>query len=370
MVYIGANIMEKIWKKAEQNEYQKCFDILNSESLIERETYKKFATELFAIAKKQLDCKDCKLRFIESEKNDLGFASVLNNSVTLNLNKMEKHTLYKTVSTIYHELTHIRQDTTENKKKLETFVPAEFPFIRCSGNEKFLPANLLGISPFLFYYTCQHEKQARDVGSECAMELFVELKNIAHTKPAKNGTIRLIERCINQIQLRWDKENENNNLATAQINAFFNQNPNFLQDAFNKIKQEFVFAAIKYNARSKERAQIENRFNCRVGSLVLMGCDNNLKKQILDFVASNFVNKGEIFNTLISVVDSPYSITTANEINLLIKFAEINNCPKETLLNFLVSWDKNYMNKIINNLYLLNKNQNNVTSLEEIDLDL
>ena len=45
--------MEKIWKEVSQNEYQKCFDILNTQSLIEKETYKNFAIELFEIAKKQ-----------------------------------------------------------------------------------------------------------------------------------------------------------------------------------------------------------------------------------------------------------------------------------------------------------------------------
>ena len=112
--------MEKIWNKATLNDYQKCFDILNTQSHMEKETFKNFAIELFEVAKKQFDCPDCKLKFIDDEKNNLGFASIMDNSVTLNLRKMDKNTLFKTVSTIYHELTHIYQDKNNDKKRIET----------------------------------------------------------------------------------------------------------------------------------------------------------------------------------------------------------------------------------------------------------
>jgi len=335
--------MEKIWKKASQNEYQKLFDILNSQSLMEKETFKNFAIELFEIAKKQLGCVDCKLKFIDDERNNLGFASIMDNSVTLNLRKMDKNTLHKTVSTIYHELTHIHQDTFKNNKTIGTSIPAEFPFIRCFGDERFLPREILGISPFLFYYTCQHEKQARDNGSECAMELFDELKKLAQTSQAKSATIRQIDRTANQVKLRWEKENEDNAFANSQIQAFLSQNPNFVQEAFNKIKQEFNRDVKMYNPMSKERFALENRFNCRLGSLVLLGCDDKLKEQIFDFVSSNFVSKGEVFNTFISVIDSPYSKTTEEELSLLFKLAEQNKCSPEVLSNLLISWDKNFI---------------------------
>ena len=68
--------MEKIWNKASINDYQKCFDILNTNSLFEKETFRKFAIELFEIAKKQSNCPDCKLKFIDDEKNNLGFGEI------------------------------------------------------------------------------------------------------------------------------------------------------------------------------------------------------------------------------------------------------------------------------------------------------
>ena len=348
--------MEKIWKDALRSEYKKCFDILNTESLIERDTYRKFAIELFEVAKKQLGCEECKLKFIDDERNNLGFSSAMDNSVTLNLRKMEKHSLYKTVSTIYHELTHLRQSKVEDKKKIDTAVPAEFPFIRCYGDDKFLPAEMLGVNPFFFYYTCRNEKQARDVGSECAMEAFVELKNIAETQPTKNGTIRLIERCIQQVKTRWDKENADNSFASEKINEFIDKNPNFVHDAFDKIKQEFLNDAGHCSLISQERLQCEKRFNVRMGSLVLLGCDDKLKNDILSFVASNFISQNEVFVALISVVDSPYSKISKDELSLLFKCAAQNNCPKEVLLNYLISWDKNYVNEVINGSSGKNKN--------------
>ena len=347
LIYLREKIMEKIWKEVSQNEYQKCFDILNTQSLIEKETYKNFAIELFEIAKKQLGCPNCKLKFVDNMQNNLGVASVVDNSVTLNLSKMEKQTLYKTVSTIYHELTHLRQDLLDDKKQPDTIKVAQFPFVRCVANEAFLPAEMLGINPFMFYYTCKHEKQARDVGSECAMELFVALNEMAKTKQTRTGAQRLIERCINQVQMRWDKENADYKFAASQIEMFLKQHPNFVQDTLNKIKQEFLLDAGKFGIASNERRKCESRFNARVGALVLMGCDENIKKQILDFVSANFVNSGEIFTTLVSIADSPYSKTTKNDLTTLFKMAQQVGCPKETLLSLLVSWEKAQVEQIV-----------------------
>ena len=140
--------MEKIWKKASQSEYEKCFNILNTESLIEKETYVKFATELFEVAKKQLGIKNCKLKFVDNMQNNLGVSSSVDNSITLNLSKMEKQTLFKTTSTIYHELTHIKQFITNTKKRIDFSLPAKFPFIHCYGNENFLPTQ----KAYFFFY--------------------------------------------------------------------------------------------------------------------------------------------------------------------------------------------------------------------------
>ena len=43
--------MERYWKKQPTMVYKKCFDILNTQSLIEKQTYINFLTELFEIAK-------------------------------------------------------------------------------------------------------------------------------------------------------------------------------------------------------------------------------------------------------------------------------------------------------------------------------
>ena len=339
--------MEKNWKKVSPDELKECFDILNTYSLIERDTYKRFATTLFEVAKKQLGCKDVTLKFVDEMQNNLGVSSSVYNTVTLNLAKMEKQTLFKTVSTIYHELTHIRQDREDYKKEIGTCFPNEFPFIRCIGNERFLPPEILGISTSLFYYTCRHEKEARDVGSECAMEVFTALKELAEKNATKTGTARHIDRCIMQTQNRWDKENADYEFACAQAKTFLNNNPDFLQTTLNKIKQEFLLDVNKFDKNSKERYQIENRFNYRIGTLVLMGCDDKIKAQILHFVSNNFVNRGEIFTSFITVVDSPYSKVNESDLSLLFRLADCVNCPKETLANLLTSWDKKYITSVM-----------------------
>lgn len=336
--------MEKIWKDVSASEFKECFDILNTYSLIETETYRKFAIALFEVAKRQLGVNNCTLNFVNEMKNNLGVSSSLNNTVTLNLAKMEKQTLFKTVATIYHELTHLRQDKIETKKTLNMAFKPEFPFIRCIGNEKFLPPEILGTSTEFFYFTCKHEKQARDVGNECAMNLFTALNELAQVNQTKAGTARFIERCILQTQRRIDKEKADYSFASAQAKAFLASNPNFIQNAFAKIKQEFISGASMCDKNSVERQQCERRFNYRLGSLVLMGCDDYMKAQTLSFVSSNFVNKAEVFTSFVSVVDSPYSKTTEKDLSLLFKLAEHNNCTKDNLINYLVSWDKDYLN--------------------------
>ena len=334
------------WNKALKSDYKKCFDILNSNSISERDTYVKLSIELFEIAKKQLGITNAKLKFVETMGNSLGVSTVLDHSVTLNLEKMEKQNFHKIVSTIYHELTHLRQEKTEAKKEIDKTVPAEFPVVHAYGNENFLPKEILGISPFLFYYTCKHEKEARDNGSACATDFFRELKNLSASQPTKSDTSSFIEECFAQVRNRWSEENFNNMRATIEVGAFIKKNPNFTHDAFEKIKQEFNRDQSYLPLMSKERNQLEDRFVRRIGSLVLLGCDDNLKNDVLSFASNNFCNVGNIFNTMISVIDSPYSKVSKDDFNLLFQYAEKVNCPKDLLFNYLTSWDKNYINKV------------------------
>ena len=351
--------MERFWKKVSPSELQECFDILNTYSLIEKETYKKFTVALFEVAKRQLGCEDVTLHFVDDMQNNLGVSSSLTNTVTLNLAKMEKQTLFKTVSTIYHELTHLHQERTGFKKEIGTCMPNKFPFERCIGNEKFLPTEILGISTSLFYFTCKHEKEARDAGNECGMEVFTALKEIAERSETKGGTARFIDRCILQTQNRIIKEKADYSFAYTQGRAFIASHPNFMQTAFDKIKKEYLDGARMCAANSKEKYQCENRFNYRIGALVLMGCDDYMKAQILSFVSNNFVNRGEIFTSLVSVIDSPYSRVNESDLSTLFKFAGAVNCSKESLANYLTSWDKNYITGVMNNSSSLNNGRNN-----------
>lgn len=344
--------MDKFWNNASKEEYEKCFDILNNGDAFSNDTYKKFIIELFDIAKKQFGCEDCKLVLADNLGTDLGVSSATNKTITLNFNLLEQLTFYRMVVTLYHELTHIYQDKVSEKKEIGTALPNEFPFIHCVGNEKLMPKEILGITPFFFYYTSRKEKQARDVGSECATELFTTLKNMVQTKQARPGTRRVIDRAIMQIKLKWDEEKAKNNIATAKIKEYFEQNPNYMQDVFEKIKREFINDVQKGGITPKERYEYESRCIYRIGSLVLLGCDDNMKSQILNFVTSNFVNRSEIFNAFIVVVDSPYSKISKNDLVSLFKLANVNNCSKDTLLNLLTSWDKNYLNKVINDMSL------------------
>jgi hypothetical protein len=59
------------------------------------------------------------------------------------------------------------------------------------------------------------------------------------------------------------------------------QTEGLIQTAFNKIKQEFLVETANCDKNSKQRYMCENRFNYRIGALVLMGCDDKMKAEIL-----------------------------------------------------------------------------------------
>ena len=319
--------------------YKKCFDILNTQSLIEKQTYINFLTELFEIAKVQMGCPECKLVFFDSDKNDLGYASQDHLTVNINLQKIEKQNLYKLVSTIYHELEHFHARKVETKKQLGVERVAKFPYFQAARGSHLLPTEILGIDTYLFYYTSIHEKDARDVGNECAMEVFEALKQISETEKTATGTARHIDRTIMFLQRVKNEEQRNYNFACAEINKFFAQNPNFYKSALNKIFAEFLEKAKHCQPFSQERKKLEEMFNIRMGALVFLGCDDQSKKQILDFASRNFVFKGNVINALILLIDAPYSKTTKQDFKLLFDYARQCNCLNNQLLGCLTNWD-------------------------------
>ena len=320
--------------------YKKCFDILNKQSLIEKQTYVNFLTELFEIAKVQMGCPECKLVFFDSDRNDLGYASQDHLTVNLNLQKIEKQNLYKSVSTIFHELEHLHAAKVEQKKKLGVAKPAVFPYLQAARGNGLLPTEILGIDTYLFYYTSTHEKNARDVGNECAMEVFEALRQISETERTATGTARHIDRTIMFLQRVKNEEQRNYNFACAEIKKFFAQNPNFYQSALQKIFAEFSEKTKQCQPFSQQRKQLEEIFNLRMGSLVFLGCDDQSKKQILDFARKNFVFKANVINTLILLVDAPYSKTTKQDFKILFDYARQCNCLNNELLGCLTNWDK------------------------------
>ena len=332
--------MEKYWKKQPTAVYKKCFDILNKQSLIETQTYVNFLTELFEIAKVQMGCPECKLVFFDSDKNDLGYASQDHLTVNINLQKIEKQNLYKLVSTIYHELEHFHERKVEDKKQLGVAQPAVFPYFQAARGQSLLPTEILGIDTYLLYYTSTHEKQARDVGNECAMEVFEALKQISESERTATGTARHIDRTIMMLQRTKQEEQKNYNFACAEIKKFFAQNPNFYKNALQKIFAEFLEKSKFYQPFSKERKQLEEITNLRIGALIFLGCDDESKKQIINFTTRNFVFKANVINSLVLVIDSPYSKTTKYDFKLLFDYARQCNCLNNQLLGCFTNWEQ------------------------------
>lgn len=231
--------MEKYWKKQPTAVYKKCFDILNKQSLIETQTYVNFLTELFEIAKVQMGCPECKLVFFDSDKNDLGYASQDHLTVNINLQKIEKQNLYKLVSTIYHELEHFHERKVEDKKQLGVAQPAVFPYFQAARGQSLLPTEILGIDTYLLYYTSTHEKQARDVGNECAMEVFEALKQISESERTATGTARHIDRTIMMLQRTKQEEQKTIILLVQRLKSFLHKIQISIKMHFKKYLQSF-----------------------------------------------------------------------------------------------------------------------------------
>ena len=244
------------------------------------------------------------------------------------------------MSTIYHELEHFHERKVEAKKQLGVAKPAVFPYFQAARGKGLLPTEILGIDTYLFYYTSKHEKQARDVGSQCALEVFEALKQISETERTLTGTSRHIDRTIMMLQRTQQEEQNNYNFACAEINKFFAQNPNFYQTALKRAFAEFSEKAKSCQPFSQERKQLEEVLNLRIGSLIFLGCDEESKKQIINFAAKNYVFKANVINSLILVIDSPYSKTTKQDFKLLFDYARQCNCLNNQLLGCLINWNQ------------------------------
>ena len=77
--------MSDFCKRIPMQEYQKCFDILNSGKFKKQETYRQFLVSVFEVAKKQMGCEDCGIEFAMLEKDSYGKASDIENMIRLNI---------------------------------------------------------------------------------------------------------------------------------------------------------------------------------------------------------------------------------------------------------------------------------------------
>ena len=95
--------MSDFCKQIPMQEYQKCFDILNSGKINRPETYRQFLVSVFEVAKNQMGCQDCGFEFSRQERESFGKASELENIIRLNLVNTSPRYICQNVSTIYHE---------------------------------------------------------------------------------------------------------------------------------------------------------------------------------------------------------------------------------------------------------------------------
>lgn len=357
--------MSDFCKQIPKQEYQKCFDILNSGKLKKQEIYRQFLVSVFEVAKKQMDCTDCKLEFAKLEKDSYGKASDIDNVIRLNIATATPKYICQNISTIYHELTHICQHKTTAKKQLGVSKKTNFPFEQ-SIHPYVLDKDLLGVHPFLVYYCSQTEKQARDVGYGEASAFF-EIMDSISKQGSKNKTKKIIQKSQNFFKKKFDYEKLHYEIAFEKVKDFVSQNPNFVGDALDKVFSEFATEAQKTMPYTMDRLELEETVVARIYALTSMGCDDKCKDKIIDFATKKLVLKKHIVMALIYVVDCPYANITKKDFELLFDYAKDSGNFNKDLLVCLQNWDKEDVMALVRDYIAKEKQQQKNRVAEKID---
>lgn len=331
MTYLG--------KRLPISEYQKCFDMLNGGKLNNPETYRQFLVSVFEVAKIQMGCEDCQIEFCKFEKENYGRASEMENIVKINLLNAKPRLICQNISTIYHELVHIQQHKSKGKKQLGYAKSVTLPFEE-SIHPYILDEKMLGVHPFLVYFCSNAEKQARDVGYYEAARFFENMDKLSACCKAKGKTQKVIQKSKKFFEDKFAYEQIHYKIACDAVESFVKDNPDFVKKALDNVFADFCVESSKVGVYNFDRMQQEMLVVSRIDSLVELGCDDECKNKIIEFLTTELVFKKYILLGLLHVVDSPYAKITKQDFELVFDYAMDSGDFNKDLVDCFQNWKK------------------------------
>ena len=326
-------------KQLTTQDYQKCFDILNSGKLNNTETYKQFLVSVFEVAKVQMGCEDCGLEFGRYEKDNYGRAAEAENVIKINLLNAKPRYICQNISTIYHELVHMCQYKEKGKKQLGFAKSPTLPFEQ-SIHPYILNKDLLGVHPFLVYYCSNIEKQARDIGYYEAGRFFENMDKLSTSKKTRSKVQKVIQKSKKYFEKKYEYEQLHYKIAYDAIAEFVNNNPDFVSKALDNVFAEFRVEAHKVGAYSFDRINLEELAVSRINALVNLGCNDECKNKIIEFLTTEVLFKKYIVLGLLYVVDSPYSKITMQDFEIVFECAIDSGDFDKSFADCFQNWKK------------------------------
>ena len=316
----------------------------------------KYIYDVLALAKKILNIKNVNLKFEPMEENKFG-ASDNTDTIIVNKNLLKMKNIYELTKTIFHECRHIYQGNRTKIKIGEKIVPT-IPLLFCDETIFYLDSIFTQSQCYNFYLTSFSEKDARDFANEMCLSLYQYLeKNIKNHNPQKLAKI-LRNACQKDIKVEekeyreamYSQEYNNAKIKNIVKRATHNLIEKAKQDVKYLRENQEATKSTKEYADFIEDEEIQMKIShinfsflvleLKLCALVSIYCDDEMKKEILDFCVSNLDNE-TLATTCIMLNNYSTWNPTKEDVTFALKLLNKWGSSFDEICTYLSRFDKN-----------------------------
>lgn len=320
----------------------KFYKLLKQEKRITDANYNKFSDILLEFTKHDLGVKNVSVSFFDGLKKQCGYS--INDSISINKNRVSTKAFYKMINSIFHETRHIYQNENKINKRFNVPSTSNFRPIYFDVNSfLYINTNNMAINPFDLYIICLQEYDARKYASKKTNEFLHELKNLAVIDKANLFLSTLIDLQL-YLEHKIDKREARK----------YNQSIKCIDKASNEIKTKayyFIKDCLKELEMSNKNTistnQIENNSIKKINLVLQFYYDDEIGKMLV-----NASKKYKNPYLLSSVVNCMLTSVSEKDLNSCVKmFVENNSGLKETE-NALCNWEESLVEDEFNKICL------------------
>ncbi len=336
-------IYQDILKEVDKAEFS-CIDL------------QKYIYNILALAKKILNIKTVNLKFESMDENKFG-ASDNKDTIIVNKNLLKMKNIHDLTKTVFHECRHIYQGN-RTKIKIGEKIEPTIPLLFSDETIFYLDSVFSQSQCYNFYLTSFSEKDARDFANEMCLSLYQYLeKNIKNHNPQKLAKI-LRNACQRDIKFEekeyreamYSQEYDNAKIknkvktATHSLIEKAKQDVKYLRENQETIKSPKEYADFFEDAEIQMKISHINfsflMLDLKLCALVSIYCDDEMKKEILDFCVSNLDN--ETFAATCIMLNN-YSTwnPTKEDITFALKLLNKWGSNFDEICSYLSRFDKN-----------------------------